>query len=51
MEFLRARVSIGLGLAFICLFCVIYISIIYHIIDNYLSNSYGDGYEFMYVSK
>ena len=51
MEFLKSKVSFGLGVAFICLFCSIYISFSYHVIDNYLKESYGAGYERLYIMK
>lgn len=51
MEFLKSKVGTGLGIAFICLFGSIYLSISYRVVDNYLSNSYGSGYETIYVAK
>ena len=50
-EFGKKRVSIGFGILFICLFSAVYIFISYRIIDNYLSKTYGSGYESFYVSK
>lgn len=51
MEFLKSRVSAGLGISFVCLFCSIYLSLGYHAISDYLSSNYGAGYEQIYVSK
>ena len=44
------KVSAALGIAIICLFSTIYLSISYYIIDNALSK-YGPGYERIYVIK
>ena len=44
------KVGLALGLAIICLFSAIYLSISYYVIDNALSK-YGPGYERIYVIK
>lgn len=51
MEFLKSKVGVGLGIAFIGLFCAIYVAAGYHIVDDYLSANYGDGYERLYIMK
>lgn len=51
MEFLKSKVSLGLGVSFILLFCAIYISIGYGTIENYLKDAYGPGYVRLYVSR
>lgn len=44
------KVGTALGIALICLFSTIYLSISYYIIDNELSK-YGSGYEYYYLRK
>ena len=44
------KVVTALGIALICLFSTIYLSISYYIIDNELSK-YGNGYEYYYLKK
>lgn len=51
MNFLNSKIGFGLGIAFISLFCAIYVAISYHVIDDYLSDSYGKGYERLYIMK
>ena len=51
MSFFRSKVSLGLGISFILLFCSIYISISYKTIENYLKNAYGSEYVRLYVFR
>ena len=49
-NFREVKVSVALGIAIICLFSVIYLSISYYLIDNAL-RKYGPGYERIYVIR